>query len=440
MKSIKNLNLNFKIENCILIAILIIIFVTTTLISFNTKLNAHPDEKVHYDAIKYYKTHNLPPKFTSEEIIDTFSVHGESRLTELDAYYFFNGKYTNILNLFSNNDIFNARSFNLILLAIILILCYKLYSNKNYLFMPFLLTSQLWYIFAYINNDAWAIFLNMIFIYQLFFKGSSFHALIESTKKDILANKIQSVTRFALLGLLFYFLLITKINYLIATGFSAILYLIINRKKCFKKENLVKIGIILLIGLLFFSIRMLIDLKINGLDRLTNMEEIRLSRASDGYKPPYTAQGFKLKEKGNSINSVIANKSFYTQIIKSFFGVYGYLDTYSPNLFYIIIFICYIIFLSYITITNIKDRKEKEIWPLILFFVSGIIVFAFSVYRSYTYDFQAQGRYLLPTLPLLCAIMHNQNKNKILDFIFFIMATILIVMYFKYGYCALIKI
>ena len=219
---------NFKIENCIAIIILIAILVSSFLISFKTELNAHPDEKVHYDAVKYYEQHNMPPKFTSEEIISSFSVHGESRLTELDAYYFLVGKYTSILNLVSNNQVFNARSFNLILLSIILVLCYKLYKNKSYLFVPFLLTSQVWYIFSYINNDAWAVFLNLIFVYQLFFKNSIFNKLMNSQKEDFKINPKPTIVRIILLGLLFYFLLIAKMNYLIATGISAIIYLTIN--------------------------------------------------------------------------------------------------------------------------------------------------------------------------------------------------------------------
>lgn len=249
--------------NIILIIILITIFTVTSMISYKTELDEHPDERVHYEASKYYTTHFMPPKFTSDEIINTFSVHGESRLTELDCYYFLVGKYTSFISMFTNNEVFTARTFNLILLAIVLIMCYKLYRDKSYLFMPFLLVSQAWYVFAYVNNDAWAIFLNLIFAYQLFFKNSMFNKYINAEKEEINKNRKKTIGTLIILGLLFYGLLITKTNYLIATGLNAVVYLIINNKTIFKKEKMLKIGAILLIGIIAFGIRLGIDFGIN---------------------------------------------------------------------------------------------------------------------------------------------------------------------------------
>jgi len=249
--------------NIALIIILITIFVVTSMISYKTKLDEHPDERVHYEASKYYKTHFMPPKFTSDEIINTFSVHGESRLTELDCYYFLVGKYTSIFSIITNNEVFTMRTFNLILLAIVLIMCYKLYRDKSYLFMPFLLVSQAWYVFAYVNNDAWAIFLNLIFVYQLFFKNSMFNKYINMEKEAINKEKKKTIAKVIALGLLFYFLLIAKTNYLVATGINAVVYLIINNKTIFKKEKIIKIASILLIGVIAFGIRLGIDFGIN---------------------------------------------------------------------------------------------------------------------------------------------------------------------------------
>ena len=431
----------------ILIIILVIIFTISLLISVNTKYNSHPDEKEHYKAAMYFKNHNMPPKFTSNEIIDTFSSYGESRLTELDSYYFFVGKYTSIFSGIITSDeaeVFIARSFNLILLAILFVICYKLYKNKNYLFMPFLITSQLWYVFTYVNNDAWAVFLNMIFIYQLFYKESCFNKLMKTSKIELKEKPKLTITKFILLGLLFYSLLTAKTNYLIATGISSILYLIVNNKTMLKKDKLLKIGTILLVGILCLGIRLGIDYSINRLDRIKNMEQIRLSRASEKYLPPYEAGNFKWKEKGISFDAVIKNKTFYIVTLKSFIGVYGYMNKYAPDIFYNIIFASYIFFISYIIFYNIRNRKlkgiqEGRIIPIILAIFSGCLVLALSIIRAYTYDFQPQGRYLFPIIPLICANMYNQKKNKLLEIFFFIIAIVLIIMYAIYGYSQLIQ-
>ena len=70
---------------------------------------------------------------------------------------------------------------------------------------------------------------------------------------------------------------------------------------------------------------------------------------------------------------------------------------------------------------------------------SGFLVLALSIIRAYTYDFQPQGRYLFPIIPLICANMYNQKKNKLLEIFFIIIAIVLIIMYAIYGYSQLIQ-
>lgn len=449
----KYLNL---ILNIILIIMLITIFVVTSMISYKTKLDEHPDERVHYEASKYYTTHFMPPKFTSDEIINSFSVHGESRLTELDCYYFLVGKYSSLISIFTDNEVFTARTFNLILLAIVLIMCYKLYRNKSYLFMPFLFVSQVWYVFAYVNSDAWAIFLNLIFVYQLFFKDSMFNKYINMEKEEIDKNKKKTIAEVAVLGLLFYFLLISKMNYLVATGINAIVYLIINNKTIFKKEKMLKIGTVLLIGIIAFGIRLGIDYGINRLDRIKNMEQIRLLRATEEFKPPYNPGQlnvtFKWSERGRTIDSVIKNKTFYQTTLFSFIGVYGYMDKYATKELYNIITTAYVIFILYIIGNNIykiyKQRKKDEeyeenekgrILPVMLAIFGILLTIALSMYRSYAYDFQPQGRYLFGIIPLICMLMYNHKKNILLDIFCFVVIAVLIFMYIQYGYCKFIS-
>lgn len=436
----KNNKFKISLGKVVLAFISLGIFIITFLISYKSDYNVHPDEYVHYCAVQYYQTHSRPPKLDSENIINTYSVHGESRLTELDIYYFLVGKYTNVLNKISKNEIFNARSFNLILLAIILIISYRLYRNNSSLFLPFLLSSQVWYIFSYINNDAWAIFLNLIFVYQLFFEKSMFNILINMSKKEFEQNKLKSILYIITLGILFFLLLIAKVNYLVATGINAIIYLIVNRQKIFNKEKILRVFFVLLIGILLFGVRMGIDFKINGLDRINNMENIRLLRANEQFKAPYP-QGaynntnFKLKDRGYPISKVITNDDFYKTTLNSFIGVYGYMDKNMPNIIYNLIFICYIVIILYLIYGTAKQHKNDigEIAATILVVLGGIITLALSIYRSYTYDYQPQGRYMFAIIPLLCALMYCKKESKILKVLIFIIAIILIVCYIRYG-------
>jgi hypothetical protein len=52
--------------------------------------------------------------------------------------------------------------------------------------------------------------------------------------------------------------------------------------------------------------------------------------------------------------------------------------------------------------------------PIALLF-SGAIVLA-SIYRSYTYDFQAQGRYIFPAIPLIMGVLTFYRKSRAMHY------------------------
>lgn len=185
------------------------------------------------------------------------------------------------------------------------------------------------------------------------------------------------------------------------------------------------------------------------------MEEIRLSRADEEFKPPYNPGklngNFKWSERGKTIEDIIKSKTFYQTTRFSFIGVYGYMDKYATMELYNIITALYVIFVLYIIGNNIykiykqrkenKEHKENEkgrILPIVLVILGSLLTLALSMYRSYTYDFQPQGRYLFGCILLLCMLMYNQKKNILLDIFCFAIIVILIFMYIQYGYCKFI--
>lgn len=186
------------------------------------------------------------------------------------------------------------------------------------------------------------------------------------------------------------------------------------------------------------------------------MEEIRLSRADEEFKPPYNPGklngNFKWSERGKTIDDVIKNKTFYQTTRFSFIGVYGYMDKYATMELYNAITTVYVAFVLYIIGNNIykiykqrkanKEYEENEkgrILPIILVILGSLLTLALSMYRSYTYDFQPQGRYLFGCILLMCMLMYNQKKNILLDIFCFIVIVVLIYMYIQYGYCKFVS-
>lgn len=92
MEKIKNWYKKIFNGNLLIAILLMFIFIISILISMKTGLSKHPDESIHYKAVEYYQTYNLPPKFLDKKIENTYSVHGESRLTRLRYILFFGGK------------------------------------------------------------------------------------------------------------------------------------------------------------------------------------------------------------------------------------------------------------------------------------------------------------------------------------------------------------
>lgn len=189
------------------------------------------------------------------------------------------------------------------------------------------------------------------------------------------------------------------------------------------------------------------------------MEEIRLSRADEEFKPPYNPGklngNFKWCERGKTIQDIIKNKTFYQTTRFSFIGVYGYMDKYATMELYNTITALYLIFILYVIGNNIykiykqyklngengkyEESEKGRILPIVLVILGSFLTLALSMYRSYTYDFQPQGRYLFGCILLMCMLMYNQKKNILLDIFCFIVIVVLIYMYIQYGYCKFIS-
>ncbi len=126
-----------------------------------------PDEYLHRSAARYYIDHWLPPKVGDAATLDSYSRdYGFSYLNETDAVYFFAGKFARLISpLVSNHDI-GFRLFNVVLLAVLAYLC-AMRPRAYLVFLPLLLSPQIWYIFSYFNGDAFPLFLAMLIAYQV---------------------------------------------------------------------------------------------------------------------------------------------------------------------------------------------------------------------------------------------------------------------------------
>jgi len=99
----------------------------------------------------------------------------------------------------------------------------------------------------------------------------------------------------------------------------------------------------------------------------------------------------------------------------SAFGVYGYMSVYAPITIYVLLQALSIIAIGIVVVGLTRGRSQAENKLVSLgLFVCGIVAMT-SILHSWVHDFQPQGRYLLPCLPLVALISDAARRNLPLE-------------------------
>src|SRR5262249_43191245 len=108
--------------------------------------------------------------------------------------------------------------------------------------------------------------------------------------------------------------------------------------------------------------------------------------------------GAWLKEKGVSITELFTFWQWHVFTAKSFAGVYGYMKYFASSWYYRIYAALFALLLVHALLSGTinKERAAVAVFALIC---CSILVCA-GLYRAWTFDFQAQGRYLFPALSM----------------------------------------
>jgi len=174
-----------------------------------------------------------------------------------------------------------------------------------------------------------------------------------------------------------------------------------------KKTFIFKCLLFLTVGATIFSARIAIDIAING----TNKSEQRISyaenHADSNFKPSIAAtkdsySGLRLKDKGVGFTEIFNSEwSWHKMTFKSFTGFYGYYAKYSPKWYYISVLIIYsLIFLLVLWHSIVNTQLRDKVFSLLCLtaILGGILM---GILFSWLYDFQPQGRYIFPIIPII---------------------------------------
>jgi hypothetical protein len=424
----------------------------------------HPDEYLHRSAARYYIDHWLPPRVGDTATLDSYSRdYGNSYLNELEVVYPLAGKFSNLVApLVANRDL-GFRLFNVTLLGVLALLCF-LRPAAYLAFVPLLLTPQVWYIFGYFNGDAFPLFLSILIAYQVAAPESSFNRYLDSP------GITQYISGALLLALLVGLLWLSKRNYyaflalapavvvltrfglwaaiiatagiivaacvrldwvhftiseLAAIGFCGGVMLL--STAFFRRETRRERGLVLLklvsIGALAIGLitpRYLADIATYGSLQKKDlaMGAIAEQLAKPEYKPskiyagdPQSFRGTTLRTRGVKFTEIFAPPwNWHIGTMLSATGHYGWLQYRSPTLYYVLLGATYVSFLLYWAWAAARSHDPDLRSKLLLMLLFAALMIGVSASYSWTSDFQSQGRYLFPILPMVAVGLESSRK------------------------------
>jgi hypothetical protein len=409
----------------------------TIAMSFTSNFDRHPDEIHHFEAANYYKNHFLPPIIDDPLIRDSYSTYGVSYLNYHWAEYFYAGKIMLLLSPFVSDPHLAARLSSVFLFAfLIAFFFYRSRQDKDTLIIPafLLVTSQVWYVFNYINNDAFVLFISILTAYQIVYEKSLLNNFLQAKN---FSTKIGGGLMF---GFLTGLLLICKSNYYSFLLFAALwlFYKFFVKKLFFDKEsdfNLVKKFVfIALIAVLILSFRCAMDFYVNGetnfvgasyiskyfgnLEKKGKLLEFQEQIADYNCKPSTVENDLQnshpdlaLKAKGIGLKEVFFKRLWFEYSLNSFVGGYGYMEFFAPRRIWQLMGLLYFLFGLYVVFAVAKSKEKESLIELAIFVFGVFLTFFVSLMLSWIYAFQPQGRYLFPVLAMFGVFVYSNRRH-----------------------------
>jgi len=386
-------------------------------------INTHPDESVHIAAADYYTTHLLPPKVGDPAITQTYSVYGVSRLHSGEIYYLLAGKFLQLLAPFHLEPHVVQRFFNILLFLGLTLFAFSRERFRPFL-LPLLISPQIWYVFSYCNSDALSTAVGLIAAWQLAAENSALNALLrdEPNQRNWLAPLC--------LGLLFGLLLLQKQNfyflYLFFLGYFC--WRLWLAPPIWSKRILARFIAIVIIGGMLFTAAKVTDAWVNDFHKGELVLAAREHYAQPMYKPNTPIEKkhiyLQMRDKGKALWQMLELDRWGEKTFRTAFGVYGYTQYSAPFAYYDYVRLVGLLFLLAFALVVIWRGGLPGLSLLGLAVGWSVLFLAGLIWHAWTVDFQAQGRYLLPMVPMLAILYYHGQRlvnNALFHGLFFVL-------------------
>jgi hypothetical protein len=365
------------------------------LMAARSPINAHPDETLHLDAGRYFVDHWLPPPVGAPEAAQSYSKYGRSYVDEGDIVYWVFGAAAAVGRQVGVSPDLAMRWFQVSLYCGLVL--WTIVRAKR--FTPALgflvLTPQVWYVFSYINGDALPFALLTILAMELSWPDSSVRSFLSGDAERPTAGVFA-------VGVLLGLLALSKLNYLVGVVFAAgVVAWLGSEARRWKRALLIAL-IAAAVALPWMTYHGWLNDFHTGEKIFEHAEKV----AAPDMRPsaqagPNSFPMMSLRAKGVGLWDLLVTLNWIGLSFRSFCGLYGWMSIVAAPWFYLVFVGLYLALLA-LVVAPVVLRGSPRLRSLSVG-VAGCaaLVLAQSVYRSWTYDFQAQGRYLFPILPML---------------------------------------
>lgn len=387
-----------KVQRALAAVLLVQLLVSTVLVllmAAKSPINAHPDEFHHLLAGEYFHNHWLPPPVGALETAATYSPYGISYLDEGDVVYWAFGKAAALGERIGLAPPASMRVFQVLLYVILV--AWVILRSKT--FIPalgfLLLTPQVWYVFSYINGDALPFLLLTGLVLELGWPESGIRAFLRG-------GHARPTAGVCVVGGLLGLLLLSKRNYLAGIVFVGYVLLWLRWDMTHWKRIAIPVVVAAAVALPWSSYHGWI----NDFQTGTRVVEYSERVAAPEKKPSASASPssfpyLALRAKGVPLSALVTTLDWPGLSFRSFSGVYGGMSVVAVPWIYRVFGGLDAMLLAVLVLPVAVRGSRRGRLLLVGVLVSAVGVFAQSLYRSWVVDFQAQGRYLFPILPML---------------------------------------
>ncbi len=392
---------------CLFVALILIVAMSSL-----SRFDTHPDEYVHWQAVEYYSKNFLPPPLDAPEISDSYSVYGYSRLANFEVFYQFAGYSVSLLQDLKIPTYLKGRLFNCLLFLALVIFALR---NKDFrvVAIPLLISAQSWYLFSYLNSDAFGLFIGMLVAFQAVSRQSLLNRVLSEPELRYKWMAMLGV------GLLLGLILVVKTNYYffaLLVGLYFLWRLILGE---FPDRRLfwvraVSIGVIALVP---YGTRVAMDMHANGFSS-SERSELRVAMNEKYAEPqfkPSTPLAEKhiylsLKERGFSVKRMLHRELWHTKALYSAFGGFGYTQYFSTEKFYGGVITIGLLLIGVILVSILLRGPPSTHALFAMTGVAAITLLIALFWYSWAVSFQPQGRYFAAILPMLSILLFEVRQ------------------------------